>query len=127
MAQILIVDDSPFTRRQLKKALVALGHEVSEAGDGAEALAALDTQRPDIIFTDLLMPNMNGFELIDHLHQRTDGTENTPTVVLTADIQDSNRGRCEELGATTFLNKPVKAAAIEAIMDELLPGLQATR
>lgn len=120
MAQILIVDDSPFTRRQLKKALLALGHQVTEADNGARALEAISLAQPDVVFTDLLMPEMNGFEFIGQLRARADGTEATPVVVLTADIQDSSRDRCEELGATTFINKPVKGPAIEQAMSTLL-------
>ena len=101
--RILIVDDSKFTRALLRREFED-GDEVLEASDGREALELLRTaQRPDAILIDLLMPRMNGFELVAALRE---GKYDGPIVVCTANTQPSVERRVRELGATEFVQKP---------------------
>lgn len=119
MARILIIDDSAFTRRQLRKVLLSLGHEVMEAASGAEGLTMLESHTPAYVVTDLLMPEMDGFDFIDAVRKRTDKLRKTPILVLSADVQEASRYRTSELGAERFLNKPVKAEMIRAALEEI--------
>ena len=105
MPTILIVDDSGFQRAFLRKTLTESGYTVLEAGNGDEALAVADAERPDAILTDLIMPDMRGLALLETLEQR--GSE-IPVVVLTADIQQRVQEQCLELGAARVLHKPVR-------------------
>lgn len=104
MAKILIVDDSLFSRMHTCKPLREAGYELVEASDGVEGLAAVEEHQPDYIITDLLMPNLDGIGFLAALKER--GIK-IPTLVLTADIQDSKRQQCLEQGARGFLYKPV--------------------
>ncbi|MCP3959474.1 MAG: response regulator [bacterium] len=117
MATILIVDDSAFQRSFLRKALTEAGYDVQEAGDGEQALAVKNTQRPDCILTDLIMPDMRGLALLEAL--RDQGSE-IPTIVLTADIQEGVEKRCLELGAARVLHKPVKPGVLASAVAEVL-------
>jgi CheY-like chemotaxis protein len=100
---ILVVDDSKFSRGRILSALQSLGHIMIEAADGQEALNLIEAHAPDLIITDLLMPNVDGFGLLRGLRDRK---ILLPVLVVSADIQSSSRQMCEELGVLAFLNKP---------------------
>ena len=117
MARLLVVDDSRLTRRLIVGALKKAGHEVREAGDGSEGLEAFQADKPDFIFSDLLMPVMDGFEFATAIRE-LDAT--VPLVIITADIQESSREKCEAIGVTEMLNKPLKANEICAAVDRSL-------
>lgn len=119
MAKVLVVDDSRLTRRIITGALKKAGHQVSEATNGEEGLAAFKSDSPDCVFSDLLMPIMDGFEMTAAIAELS---PSTPVIVATADIQDSSRDRCEENGVRLMLNKPLKA---EEISDAVASVLEA--
>ena len=105
MISVLIVDDAAFSRRMIRKFLQADGYEIWEATNGKEALNIVRDRVPDCLVTDILMPDMNGFELLQTLKEQ--GLV-IPTIVISADIQESSRQRGYNLGATAFINKPPK-------------------
>lgn len=109
MALVLVTDDAAFSRRMIRKAVEEGGHQAIEAGNGQECLDLLSSHTPDCILTDLLMPEMDGFALLQALRDRG---ATIPTIVLSADIQDSARQQCEDLGAFMMLKKPPKAPEI---------------
>lgn len=105
MAFILIIDDSRFTRNQLIRGLAGHEHKIVEANNGKEGLNIIKTQKPECVVTDLLMPEMDGQTLLQHL--REEGID-VPVIVVTADIQEDTKERCRQLGAFEVLNKPPK-------------------
>ena len=111
MAKILIVDDSSFQRRTIRRALAQADHEVIEASDGAEAMQLIAHHHPDCILTDLIMPGTDGFAVLEALR---DQHSHIPIIVITADIQSTTRQRCLELGAVGFIQKPVDEAEVRA-------------
>ncbi len=117
MGLILITDDAAFARRMIRKAVEAGGHEVIEAGNGQECLDMVASHSPDCIMTDLLMPEMDGFALLKALGEK--GAK-IPVIVLSADIQDSARQKCEDLGAFMMLKKPPKAPEIQEAIQKAL-------
>jgi CheY-like chemotaxis protein len=117
MAKILIIDDSTFQRRLLRKFIERQGYEVIEAANGQEGLEAITTQSPDCIFLDLIMPDYNGFELLENL-QRQKIT--IPAIVVTADVQTSTHTQCLELGASAIINKPVNSHTLYQILAKIL-------
>ena len=122
MAKILLVDDSSFQRKNVSKMLVAMGHEVVAVENGKVGLEKAETDQPDLIITDLLMPVMDGISYLRGLNARK---LMIPVVVVSADIQKASRTECMELGARTFLNKPIKEHDLkEAIAKALssVPG-----
>lgn len=102
MTSILVVEDSWLTRRVICKILRAEGYETWEASSGPEALEMLSTQIPDCMLLDLLMPEMEGREVLQALRDR--GIK-VPVIVITADIQSTTREECMELGAIAVIHK----------------------
>lgn len=119
MAKILVVDDSSFARMRVSHMLQAGGHETVEAADGREGVAMVQQERPDCILTDLLMPEMDGVSLLVALQELA---FHLPVIVLTADIQESKRRQCEELGAAGFLSKPPQSNVLLALIEQVLAG-----
>ncbi|MFL5341665.1 MAG: response regulator, partial [Gemmataceae bacterium] len=92
-ASILVVEDDPLHRESVTQALTLAGWSVREAGDGIEALKAVDAERPAVILLDLIMPKMDGFQFLDELRRRPGG-ETIPVIVVTAkDLDDADRRR----------------------------------
>jgi len=117
MAKILLVDDSKFQRKCMSRMLSGLGHEVTEAENGQTGLQMLDSVRPDVIITDLLMPVVDGIGLLRSLKE---GDCAIPVIVVTADIQEATRQECLQLGAKAFINKPHNSADLEAALSRFL-------
>ena len=105
MAVILHTDDSSFSRLQIGKVLKKAGYELLHADSGKAALALLAEQTPDLIITDILMPEMDGIALLKALQAQGNSI---PVLVVTADVQDDTRATCLELGAFELINKPPK-------------------
>lgn len=120
MAKVLVVDDSNFQRKWLIKSLVKMGHETIEACDGCEGLKQVQSQELDCVVTDLLMPNMNGLELLEQM--KTNGLT-VPAIVVTADIQKDTKAECMRMGAKAFLNKPFKHFELEEAVNNCLKDI----
>lgn len=103
MSQILIVDDSSFQRRNIKRVLEAEGHEITEATNGREALELLENAEPDYVLLDLLMPDIDGISMLEKLSTKDIKSQ---LIVITSDVQITTRDRCLELGASMVMNKP---------------------
>jgi len=109
VATILIIDDSRFTRSNIAKSLRNSSYEVLEADNGIAGLDMIIKHTPDFVITDLLMPEMDGFELLENLRSRGIAV---PVIVMSADIQETTRRRIMELGAKTLLNKPFQSTTL---------------
>lgn len=107
MAKILVVDDSVFQRRSIRKILEVDGHDIQEAANGRQGLEMLATFTPDCILLDILMPDMNGLSFLGALEEQE---ITIPVVVLTADIQDTTSQECLKLGAKEVIHKPLLPA-----------------
>lgn len=105
MARILVVEDAKLTLRMLSQILRQEGHEVLEASSGLQGLELAMTRSPDCIFLDLLMPDLDGREVLQIL--RDQGLK-IPVLVITADIQETTRQECLNLGAVAVLKKVLK-------------------
>ncbi|MBW4440157.1 MAG: response regulator [Plectolyngbya sp. WJT66-NPBG17] len=116
MATVLIIDDAAFSRRMLRKYLQVDGYEILEAATGQEGLEMIKSHHLSCILTDLLMPDISGFELLDQLQQS--GLK-IPTIIISADIQDSSRQKGMELGAVGFINKPAKEEAVRQAVRQI--------
>ena len=109
---ILVVDDEPYIRELLRQELEAAGYHVREATDGMDALNLVKTTPPDLIILDVMMPNINGFDLAAVLKNNPETME-IPTIVLSI-IQDQERGY--RLGIDRYLNKPID---IEVLLHDI--------
>jgi DNA-binding response OmpR family regulator len=111
MAKVLIVDDEAGIRELCRVNLVLAGYEVIEASHGAEGLEAARSQKPDLIFLDVLMPGMSGWEVLAAL--RADpATESMPVVMLTALNSEDDQIRGWEGGVVEYLTKPFNPLAL---------------
>ncbi len=117
MALILIIDDSSFQRKRIREAVQALGHEVLDAANGAEGLEMVAAHALDCVVTDLLMPVMDGIELLEALYEQG---SNVPVIVVTADVQDSTAEQCIELGAKAVINKPPAREELDNTINHVL-------
>ncbi|PKL59880.1 MAG: response regulator [Methanomicrobiales archaeon HGW-Methanomicrobiales-4] len=117
MTRILIVDDSLFQRRIISAPLKNEGYEVIEAFNGKSGLEKISAQKPDLILLDILMPEIDGFEVLKDLQINQN---KIPVIMLTSDVQDSTREQCLALGARAFLNKPVKSEDLIPIIRSVL-------
>jgi CheY-like chemotaxis protein len=123
MSRVLITDDSLLQRKTLSAIVVEAGHEVETACNGQEALEKIQANLPDCLLLDMLMPIMDGVQVLEQLESQ--GLK-LPVIVLTADVQEWLKTRCLELGATTFLNKPIKQAQLQEALQQILPTPQST-
>jgi CheY-like chemotaxis protein len=104
--RVLIVEDSSDLRSLFVRVLQRKGFRVYEASNGREALACLTEVKPDVIVTDVMMPEMNGIELIRHLRSRP-STAEIPVVVMTAAESDEVKREARRLGAADVVAKPI--------------------
>ena len=119
MATVLTVDDSPSIRQMIKVTLEPAGHSVIEAGDGAQGLAKAQSNRPDLVITDLNMPTMNGMELIRALRKQPTLT-GLPIVFLTTESSDALKQEAKSAGATGWITKPFKPEQLLAVVAKLV-------
>ncbi len=99
---ILIVDDDPALREVVRQLLTLEGYAVLEAANGVEGVRVWEQHAPHLIILDILMPEMNGLQALDHIRQRGD----TPVVMLTRKTAEDDKVRAFELGADDYLSKP---------------------
>lgn len=115
--KILIIDDSRTSRAFIIDALENQGYTFGEAADGIEGLKKIEEISPDIIILDLLMPNMNGFEVLEILKSKRN---KVPVIVLTADIQDDVKNECLALGAMQFITKPFNSNDLTSAIKNII-------
>ena len=117
---ILLVDDEPSWLNALSMVLVSRGYEVRGVKNAAEALASLAQFKPDLIVSDVRMPDMNGFDFLDRIKQNP-SVSATPVVFLSAIDDFHARKVARDLGAADFLLKPVDEEQMLAALQKYLP------
>lgn len=117
--RVLVVDDIPTNVKLLEAKLVAEYFDVIPAYNGAEALEAVETQNPDIVLLDVMMPGMNGYDVCKTLKSNKK-TRHIPVVMVTALDQQSEKVRGLAAGADDFLTKPVDDLALIARVKSLV-------
>ena len=109
--RVLLVEDAPFLRYAFGRLLRMEGFDVKEVNDGQEALDCLADFSPDLILTDLMMPVMDGVELIAHIRADPDYSSK-PVVAITADVTDRTARMAREAGADDVITKPIDLATL---------------
>lgn len=104
MTKILLVEDDKGLREIYSVRLLAEGYTLISSGDGEEALAAAIGEKPDLIISDIMMPKISGFEMLDLLRSN-ESTKNIPVIMLTALSSEQQRERGTRLGADRYLIK----------------------
>ncbi len=119
--KVLIVDDSSTMRKIVMRTLRQAGFEaeVVEAGDGVEGLAQLDGGAPDLIFSDVNMPNMNGIEFLKELRGK-DGMGEVPVVMVTTEGGQDSMNQAMELGANGYVVKPFTPDKLKDVLSDVM-------
>lgn len=108
--KVLVVDDDPVVSESFNRVLSRKGYAVITAANGDEALAKLQAEQYDLVFTDLRMPGMDGLEVAERVKARQPWT---PVVIVTGYGSKPSEDRARALGVAEFLNKPVSPEMIE--------------
>lgn len=111
--RLLLVDDSAESRDVLGALLAALGHQVATAASGEEALAKVVAEPFDLVILDIMMPGMDGYEVLARLKQNSD-TRHVPVLVLSGYTEVDSVARCVQMGAEDYLSKPLNGVLLQA-------------
>jgi diguanylate cyclase (GGDEF)-like protein len=120
---ILIVDNEPFIRMQLRLSLEQEGYQIIEAENGREALTVFEQQNPDIVLLDALMPEMDGFECCTQLQLLPNG-QATPILMITGLDDQESVDHAFDVGAADYVTKPVHWAVLRQRVRRLIQQSQ---
>lgn len=115
LKHILVVDDDFEVTETLKHALTREGFEVSVAADGNLGIARAETQRPDLLILDMMMPKRSGFLVLEYLRQ-SENNSTIPVIMITGNKGNRHRQYAELLGVNDYIQKPF---AIDRILDSV--------
>jgi DNA-binding response OmpR family regulator len=118
--KILCIEDDHETAALIGKELVERGYEVTLAHDGREGFAAILKDTPDLVLSDISMPVMSGFELLERLTAVAPRFGNVPFVFLTALTDRENELKGRQLGADDYVTKPIDFDVLDAIINARL-------
>ena len=105
----------------MERALLGPSFDYLEAEDGAQALQRVAEQRPDLILMDITMPILDGVGALGALKQ-DDRTRAIPVIMVTSELDEATRARCEQLGCDGFVVKPIRWQMLLAAVQRWLPG-----
>lgn len=112
-AHLLVVDDNEMNRDVLTRRLLRLGHQISLAEDGEEALAKIRAVSYDLVLLDIMMPRLSGYEVLEQV-KADPATRDTPVIVVSAIDELDSVVRCIEAGAEDYLFKPFNPVLLKA-------------
>jgi DNA-binding response OmpR family regulator len=118
MPTVLVVDDDPDIRDLICVTLELDGYDARSAPDGLAALAAVDADRPDCVILDLMMPGLNGLEVLARIRE-ADGGPSLPVIMLTAAADDAQAWRAWTAGVDYFLPKPFESQQLLRFLSHL--------
>ena len=119
MAEILVVDDDPDIRTLIRLTLESYGYSVREAGDGLQALDAINEHAPDAMVLDVMMPKMDGYGVLRTMRQREMAPQ-TKVLMLTCKTEERDFVRGWELGADDYRTKPFEPMELADNLQALL-------
>lgn len=121
--KILAVDDEKHIVRLVQVNLERQGYEVITAHDGKEALQKVEDERPDLVVLDVMMPYMDGFEVLQSL-RRNPSTRDIPVIMLTAKAQDADVFRGWQSGVDCYLTKPFNPMELVSFVKRIFKALE---
>ncbi|MCF8167473.1 MAG: response regulator [Rhodoferax sp.] len=122
MARILVIDDEAPIRENLARFLILEGHQVLQAADGRLGLEAIRTHKPDFIFCDVMMPHLDGFEVLTATHADPE-LRGIPFVFLSASAEPEKLAAALQQGATGYVTKPFNLANLRQLLETQLAHL----
>lgn len=118
-ATILYVEDNPDNRMLIRRVLAADGFTVHEAASASEALAKLQTLRPDLILMDINMPEMDGYTLTAHIRELPH-LGSIPIIALTANVMKGDKEKSLQAGCDGYIQKPIDIDTITSQIERFL-------
>jgi len=119
---ILVAEDDAINQKVILRQLGLLGHVAEIAGDGCEALALWRANRYALLLTDLHMPEMDGYELVETIRREEAPGAHLPIVALTANAVQGEAARAKAVGMDGYLTKPLQLARLQAVLDSHFPA-----
>lgn len=123
--KILVVDDERHIVRLVEVNLARAGYEVVTAFDGIEALEAVKEHKPDMLVLDVMMPRMDGFEVLKNL-QADPGYQDIPVIMLTAKAQDADIFKGWQSGVSSYLTKPFNPKELLVFVERIFQSMDDT-
>jgi DNA-binding response OmpR family regulator len=120
--RILVADDEPAIRKFVRANLEAREYETILAGDGSEAIAALEKEMPDLLILDIMMPKMDGFEVCRQVREWSQ----IPIIILSARGGEMDKVKCLEMGADDYITKPFGVDELLARVKAVIRRVQAS-
>lgn len=123
-ARVLVAEDNPVNQFVIEEHLRQLGCEVDFAGNGQEAVDAIDREDYQLVFMDVQMPGMDGLQAtqaVRNKEERANGETRLPIIALTAETMEGDRDKCLAAGMDDHLGKPVIRGQLESILDAWAP------
>ncbi len=120
MVHILIVEDDPEAAHILELSLKREGYKISVAMDGTQGLSAIQGSRPDVVLLDLMMPDIDGFEVTKRTRANP-ATANIPIIVVSARTQEADKLKAKQVGANGYLTKPYRRVDLLSAIRACLP------
>ncbi|MDI6755514.1 MAG: response regulator [Thermodesulfobacteriota bacterium] len=117
--KILVVDDDELVLIAIQELLSPLGFSVTTAPNGVEALEKILNERFNLVILDVIMPEMNGFEVCQKIRQ-VDSYAETPIMMLTAKSGEEDKQRGMEVGANLYLPKPISPKRLIVLVEEAI-------
>ena len=119
--KVLIIDDSPTVVAVLRKTLASAGYETREALDAEQGLALIAKSPPDLVFLDIILPGMNGFNALRTI-RRMPASQHIPVIMISGNEHATEQFYANRIGADDFMKKPFSRHEIFARIEALLDG-----
>jgi DNA-binding response OmpR family regulator len=116
--RVLVVDDDRDVLESVRAALATRGYEVLVASDGAEALARVERDRPDLMVLDMVMPRRSGFTVLDRMQRG--GIRSTKVIMMAGTHEQKHRETAAQWGVSVFLSKPFPIEQLLSEIDTIL-------
>ncbi|MFO7952091.1 MAG: response regulator [Bacillota bacterium] len=120
--KVLLAEDERNVILGVRTCLDAVGYDIDIVEDGEEALNSIRKEHPSLILLDLIMPKVDGFEVLKEV-KGNEETKNIPVIVLTAKVEEEDRQRAMDLGADSYMTKPFKPQELWDLLKHYLPEM----
>ena len=116
---LLVVDDNEMNRDLFTRRLERQGYQVTVAVDGLQALEKLDQANFDLVLLDIMLPVMNGYQVLEHL-KADESLSQVPVIIATSLDEADGKARCMALGADDYLTKPINPGMLKSRISDCL-------